>query len=281
MGHPAITDEDVAAFDRDGFVVKRACCSSAEIALIGAAMHGDPALQEQAYGLADGRGGTTIIAVWNQPGDDTLGLVPRLDRLAGGMARLLGGEVYHYHSKVTSKAAGGGGTWNWHQDYGYWYQNGCLFPDMGSVAIAVSAQTAENGALRLLRGSHRCGRVEHYLYGSQTGADVARVAELTDRLETVVFEAEPGDALFFHSNLLHSSSPNESDGPRDMLLCCYNRASNDPYLAHHHPGYTPLHRVDDDALARTGLTMSGHERQYLDPADDLSIGGFTTAPTPR
>lgn len=168
-----------------------------------------------------------------------------------------------------SKAAGGGGTWAWHQDYGYWYKNGCLFPDMGSVAIAVSAQTAENGAQRLLRGSHRCGRLEHYIYGGQSGADITRVAELEDRLETVVFDAEPGDALFFHSNTLHSSSPNESNGTREVLLCCYNRASNDPYMPHHHPGYTPLSRVDDDALLRTGLTMSGHDREFMDPADDI------------
>ena len=278
MGQPSITEDDVVTFNRDGYVIKRAYFSAEEIAMIAAALRGDPALQERAYGLADGQGGTTIIALWNHPGDDTLGLVPRLDRMAGGMERLLDGEVYHYHSKVTSKAAGGGGTWDWHQDYGYWYKNGCLFPDMGSVAIAVSAQTAENGALRLLRGSHRCGRLEHYIYGGQTGADISRVAELEDRLETVVFDAEPGDALFFHSNTLHSSSPNESNGTREVLLCCYNRASNDPYLPHHHPGYTPLGRVDDGALLRTGVTMSGHDREFMDPADDVSIGEFTTAP---
>ena len=178
MGHPSITDQDMAAFDRDGYVIKRAFFSHEEIALVGDALHGDAAVRERAYGLADGQGGATIIALWNHPGDDTLGLVPRVERVVGGMERLLGGEVYHYHSKVTSKAAGGGGTWDWHQDYGYWYKNGCLFPDMGSVAIAVSAQTVHNGALRLLRGSHRCGRLEHYIYGSQTGADTSRVAEL-------------------------------------------------------------------------------------------------------
>jgi hypothetical protein len=278
VDHPSITDDDVAAFHRDGYVVKRAFFAEDEIALIGAALRGDPAIRARAYGLADGHGGTTTIALWNHPGDDTLGLVPRLERMAGGMGRLLGGEVYHYHSKVTSKAARGGGTWAWHQDYGYWYKNGCLFPDMGSVAVAVSAQTAENGALRLLRGSHRCGRIEHYLYGGQTGADLDRVAAVQARLETVVFEAAPGDALFFHCNVLHSSSPNEATTTREVLLCCYNLRSNDPVRRHHHPGYTPLQRVDDDALRRGGLTMSGEARAFLDPADDISIGEFTTAP---
>jgi hypothetical protein len=280
VGHPSITDEDVATFERDGFVVKRAFFSAAEIDLIGAALRADPAIQDRAYGLADGQGGRTLIAVWNHPGDDTLGLVPRLERMAGGMDRLLGGEVYHYHSKVTSKAAGGGGTWEWHQDYGYWYKNGCLFPDMGSVAIAVSPQTVENGALRLLRGSHRCGRIEHALSGGQTGADPRRVAELERCLETVTFHAAPGDALFFHSNTLHSSSPNVSDGTREVLLCCYNRASNDPFITHHHPRYTPLEHVGDDALVVSGLTMDGHRREFMDPATDISIGEFSPAITP-
>ncbi len=42
--------------------------------------------------------------------------------------KLLGGEVYHYHSKMIMKDAKVGGAWAWHQDYGYWYQNGVLFP---------------------------------------------------------------------------------------------------------------------------------------------------------
>ena len=37
------------------------------------------------------------------------------------MERLLRGEVLHYHSTILSKEPATGGTWNWHQDYGYWY----------------------------------------------------------------------------------------------------------------------------------------------------------------
>ena len=35
------------------------------------------------------------------------------------------------------KEAEVGGAWEWHQDYGYWYNNGALFPDMASCMIAV------------------------------------------------------------------------------------------------------------------------------------------------
>jgi ectoine hydroxylase-related dioxygenase (phytanoyl-CoA dioxygenase family) len=88
-------------------------------------------------------------------------MIARCGRVAGGAERLLGGEAYHYHSKLTMKRPGGGGRWEWHQDYGYWYQNGCLYPDMLSVAVALEPATRENGCMQVLRGSHKLGRIEH------------------------------------------------------------------------------------------------------------------------
>ncbi len=57
-------------------------------------------------------------------------------------------------------------------------------------------------------------------------------------LPLVEVEMEPGDALFFHSNVLHRSDQNQSDHKRWAFLIAYNRASNDPVIVHHHPQYT-------------------------------------------
>ena len=46
-----------------------------------------------------------------------------------------------------------------------------------------------------------------------------------------------GDALFFHSNLLHTSNANDSQYRRWAFLCAYNRKSNNPIIEHHHPQY--------------------------------------------
>jgi len=84
------------------------------------------------------------------------------------MQELLGGqEIYHYHSKLMMKSAEVGGRHVWHQDYGYWYENGCLTPDMGSVFIALDPCTKENGCLRVLSGSHKMGRLDHVSIGNQ------------------------------------------------------------------------------------------------------------------
>jgi ectoine hydroxylase-related dioxygenase (phytanoyl-CoA dioxygenase family) len=142
-----------------------------------------------------------------------------------------------------------GGAWEWHQDYGYWYNNGCLYPDMGSCMLAVNQATKQNGCLQVLSGSHKIGRVEHVEIGDQVGADPERVAIAQQQCELVYCELEPGDGLFFHSNLLHRSDQNLSDAPRWSLICCYNTKHNDPYITDgRHPNYSPLEVWPDDRV---------------------------------
>ncbi|GIS91250.1 MAG: hypothetical protein CM1200mP20_12910 [Pseudomonadota bacterium] len=74
---------------------------------------------------------------------------------------LIGEPVYHFQSKLTAKDPYVGGAWEWHQDYGYWYYNGCLAPKMLSFMIALDRTDASNGCLKLVRGSHRLGRLDH------------------------------------------------------------------------------------------------------------------------
>lgn len=266
-----ITAADAAAFAGDGYVFKRGYFAADEVDLMRRLIESDPAIQRNVLKIADSEGGATALALWNHPGSDVFGAVARSWRVAGGAATLLGGEAYHYHSKLTMKMPGKGGRWEWHQDYGYWYQNGCLFPDMLSVAIAVDPQTRANGCMQVLKGSHLMGRVEHGRVAGQTGADVERVEQAMARLELVHCEMGPGDALFFHSNTLHASAANKSDQPRRLLICCYNKATNNPYKPHHHPQYTPLETLPDAAVREVGLAMADEaSRAFLDEGRDAT-----------
>ena len=109
-------------------------------------------------------------------------MIARSERVVGSMEQILEGEVYHYHSKMILKDPEVGGAWTWHQDYGYWYHNGVLFPLMSSVMIAVDAATQENGCLQVLKGSHLMGRLDHELTGQQAGANLERVREAVGSL---------------------------------------------------------------------------------------------------
>ncbi len=256
MNHatPRWDSSELAAYVTDGYLIKRGLFTGEEIKLLRDTAVGDHALDAAATALDDGAGNRVRLSLWNHPGDGIYGMVARSSRMVDAVEELLGGEAYHYHSKMILKDARTGGAWAWHQDYGYWYQNGLLFPDLCSVMIAVDAATRENGCLQLLKGSHRMGRINHVLTGEQAGADRERVDEACRRLELVHAEMAPGDAVFFHANTLHCSGPNHSEFPRWAMICCYNAAANDPYKDSHHPRYTPLQKVDDTAVLATAGT---------------------------
>lgn len=270
-----ITDADHAAFWADGYVFKRGYLLGEEIELARETIRADPSIAAHVLALNDAEGGSTDLALWNHPSEDVFGAIARCERVAGGAERLLGGEVYHYHSKLTMKRPGGGGRWEWHQDYGYWYQNGCLYPDMLSVAIALDPATRENGCMQLLRGSHKLGRIEHGRVAGQTGADMERVEQAMQALELVYCEMAPGDALFFHSNTLHCSAANLSSTRRNLLICCYNKATNNPYKKHHHPFYTPLAKLPDEAVLAAGVTAT--ERAWMLEGEDQTSEGHRAA----
>ena len=266
-----LTEGDVAAFRREGQLVVRAFYTPAEMAVLAATLAADRALSTRALRVDDGHGGATEIALWNFPGDDAFGALARGARLVDAAGALLGGEVYHYHSKITAKRPGGGGTWVWHQDYGYWYGNGCLLPDMLTVAIPLDPMSAANGCLQVLTGSHRMGRIDHGPVGAQTGADPARVQAARGRFPQTPFEGEPGDVMFFHANTLHTSAPNLSGSPRTLLLVAFNTRANDPVREHHHPWHTPLEVLADDELLGRAGRVEGDRRVFLIEGSDALV----------
>ena len=254
---PSLFDpEQRARYERDGYVIVRGLFDAQEIGLMRDAMEQDPALRASLYDRKDAEGKTTRLALWNHPGESVYGLAARSRRVVDTMEDMLGGEVYHYHSKLTAKEPYDGGAWEWHQDYGYWYHNGCLYATMGSVMVALDRANRDNGCLQVLRGSHLAGRVDHgVLPGEQIGADLRRVEQMKQQLELVHVELEPGDGLFFHANVMHRSDQNRSPNRRWTVLFCFNAASNNPFLEHQHPQYTPLVKVDDDAVRQAGVKL--------------------------
>jgi hypothetical protein len=245
--------QQIDEFHRDGFSIFRGLFDAEEIDLLARSAKEDRELDKRSFKRDDGTGAEVRLSLWNHPGDGIYGMFARCRRVVDSVEQLLEDEVYHYHSKMIMKDAKVGGAWAWHQDYGYWYENGVLYPDLVSVYIAVDPATQQNGCMQVLKGSHKLGRVDHVLSGEQAGANMERVNEAIKRLDLIYCEMEPGDAMFFHSNLLHASARNDSDQPRWGMICCFNAKHNDPYKESHHPRYTPLKKVDDDAIKRVGV----------------------------
>ena len=265
-----LTEKEKTQFLENGYIIVKKFFDEEEIELLQRASNEDPAIRKHFYDRKDSEGLITKMAAWNHPDDSIYGVVARSYKLVDTMEDLLGGEVYHYHSKITAKEPYDGGAWEWHQDYGYWYNNGCLFPHMATAMIALDKCTKENGCLQILAGSNQIGRIDHALLESgQVGVDLKRVEEAKKHLKLIYCEIEPGDVLFFHCNTLHRSDKNKSDQRRWTLLCCYNAARNNPFLEHHHPRYTPLKKVPDEEIKKAG-------ERFLNPD---STGAFLSRPT--
>ncbi len=251
-------EQDLAAFKKDGYLRVDGLFDADEVGLLDKISKADQQLESESHGRKDELGMLSRLAIRNDLDDRAIyTAIVRSRRIVETMSRLLGDEVYHYHHKVMLKEPRVGGAWEWHQDYGYWYNFGCLYPDMASCLIAIDPATCANGCLQVLRGSHLMGRVEHGKAGEQVGADLKRVEAARMRCRLVHCEMQPGDALFFHSNLLHCSEQNTSDRPRWSLICCYNTRHNDPFLEDApHNNYQPLEVWPDERVADVG------RRQY-------------------
>lgn len=245
MGFFEVQPADRQRFNTDGYILVPQLFTTAEVDLLSRYARADQQIASRATSRTDAQGGTTTLSLSNDLEDNLYSAVVRSRRVAENMARLLDDEVYHYHHKMMLKEPRIGGAWEWHQDYGYWYDYGCLYPHMGSSFIAVDQATRENGCLQVLPGSQAMGRMNHMKVGGQTGADPERVQAAVERLPLVYVTMEPGDAIFFHGNLLHRSDQNTSPNPRWSLICCYNTRGNDPYKSSRHPNYNPLPLLDD------------------------------------
>jgi ectoine hydroxylase len=253
MPHSPISNQQIHEYREQGFVLAKKFFGREDIAMLSRAAKEDRVMDQHSVSTRDGEGGQVRLSLWNHPGDTIYGMFARCKSVVNSAENILGGEVYHYHSKMIMKDARVGGAWTWHQDYGYWYENGVLAPQLTSAFIAVDPATKENGCMQVIPRSHTLGRINHELSGDQAGANKDRVAEILKRMPLVHVEMEPGDTLFFDCNLLHRSDQNRSENPRWSMICCYNAASNDPYKESHHPRYTPLAKVPDSAIQEAGL----------------------------
>lgn len=246
-----LTDEQVESYHENGYLIIPGFLNTAEITKLHQVAIEDESIRKNSIDLDDKSGKKTKLALWFKPGNDVYGLLTRSERMVNSVNQLLEGNaaVCHFHSKLMQKEPKVGGAWEWHQDYGYWYKNGYLFPDqMLSVMVAVTEATRENGCLQVIKKSHKMGRVEHAFAGEQVGASLTYVDFALQTMELVYVALKPGDVLFFHSNILHRSEANLSDTPRWSLISAYNRQTNPPYITETPSSTTPLQTVSDDAL---------------------------------
>jgi phytanoyl-CoA hydroxylase len=127
-----------------------------------------------------------------------------------------------HHNCLMTKHPLYGSMTGWHRDIRYWSFER---EDLVSVWLAFGEERADNGALWLVPGSHAMAfdadRFDEAKFFRVDRADNAAIlrAAVSPRLD-------PGDAVFFHCNTLHSAGKNLSDAVKFSLVYTYHGRSN-------------------------------------------------------
>lgn len=142
--------------------------------------------------------------------DQVYGRIARKPAIIEKAQAILGEKILLFRDVVMVKPAHHGSAKPYHQDNAYWNVEPM---DLCSVWIALEDATLENGCMRLVRGSHQEGLIQH-----EHLEDFMVTDDKVDYSREVAAPLKKGGALFFHSLLLHATSPNTSDHSRRAMI---------------------------------------------------------------
>ena len=226
MSQTALTPEQIQQFHNDGFLILENVFSSAEIERIRDCIKTDPQLAAEAKTNQNYEGegiGTRLVNRQNLS-DDIYSAYVQSNRIVTPLEQIFNDKIQYYYHLTMLKNPNTGG-WQWHQDYGYHYKE-FFYPKFISVMFALDPATKENGCLRVVKGSHHLGRLEHQQSGSQLITDPTRAAIALEHMEELHCEMDAGSIMFFDGNILHASAANLSEQSRWSFVISYVPASN-------------------------------------------------------
>jgi ectoine hydroxylase len=253
-------------FDRDGFLVFPDLFSRNEVAVLRrevarlSQVKGDEVVREHTGGVR------TIFRVHEEDGptrSQPFHALVRTPRLLRPVQQALKDDaVYVYHTKINTKPAIEGTVWQWHQDYGSWMRDGCARADMATFNLMMTDTTEMGGALYLIPGSHKLGRIEP-VYDESTAYKFwamprQRMIEiLKSSPEPVAVTGRAGTCVLFHCNVLHASGHNLSAEDRWHIYVSCNTVANKPQLGDNprpdwvvSRNWNPLKAEDDEGVLK-------------------------------
>jgi ectoine hydroxylase len=252
-----LSADDVARFDREGYLFFPDAFAPAEVAVLRRAADAIYAQDRpEVWREANGAPRTAFAA---HTYDETYRRLGRHPRLIRPVERLLGEAVYMHQFKINAKAAFDGEVWQWHQDYGTWKADDDM-PEARAMNIALFLDdvTAVNGPLLFLPGSHKEGALAAGHDRATTSyplwtLDRDTVSRLAAAGGCVAPTGAAGSMLVFHGCLAHASPPNISPLPRTIVylsLCAVSnhirRFKRPEWIAHR--DFTPITPLADDCL---------------------------------
>lgn len=279
---PRLSADEIAAFERDGFLLLEGQFSDLELAGFRDASNRvveltinstvalgrrHPMLDAKVHG--DGRVTVRKIQPINDL-DERLAAIADDERLLGPLGQLMYDEPILMEEKLNPKQTldtrgldlgllahssfnreVGMEGFHLHHDWGYYRQQG--YPENTLSSAVVIDDCAGRGPLRVIPGSHL---VDAPLVDDDPASGSGVVVEgYFSSDELVPLDAPAGSVLLFHAKLVHDSEPNPSGLPRRVMIYSHYPRSHDP---------------DGEADRRNGRVRAysqTFEREYLDLVD--------------
>lgn len=232
------TDEEVAAFCRDGFYISRRAVLSNELieqALFGVSRHysgerdWDLPISGGYLDWQPEHGGCLRINDYLSLQNAQMREICTNPTLAAIAGRLMNtSEVRLFHDQLITKLPSSdlGTAVGWHVDRAYWRT--CTSVKMLTAWIPLVEISEKMGGLAIIRGSH--------LHGTQSWMTTfnnqdlnsleKKISEAGVPLNSVRPHVPLGHVSFHHCNTIHGSKPNCGDRPRIALTVHYQDKDN-------------------------------------------------------
>jgi ectoine hydroxylase len=237
----ALSDEELAAYERDGFLLREDVFSEDEVrAMLSEIqrMGQDPSLAGRDEVITE-PGSDAVRSIFRVHAlSDRLGRLARDPRLIHVARQIVGSEVYMHQSRVNMKPGFRGKEFYWHSDFETWHvEDGMPRMRALSCSVLLTDNNACNGPLMLVPGSHQqfisCQgstpdeHYKHSLKRQEVGVpDRLSLQLLVEQGGIRPMTAKAGSVVFFDCNTMHGSNGNISPWPRANVFMVYNSVAN-------------------------------------------------------
>ena len=255
-----LSQEQLARFDRDGYLFFPSLFKSEEIRVLSSevpglyAQHRPENVREKG---SDAVRTNFAAHLYSAP----FARLARHPRMVLPVKQMFGEDVYMHQFKINGMMAFDGDVWQWHQDYGTW-KNDDLMPEPRAMNVAIFLGDVNefNGPLMFIPGSHKLGVLDAQHDTATTSYPLwtinhDTIRKLVERGGIVAPKGPAGSMILFHSCLVHASTSNLSPWDRISVylsLCAVSnhirRFKRPEYIAHR--DFTPIACLPDDCLLR-------------------------------
>ena len=255
-----LTQQQIEAFDRDGYLFFPSLFTPAEIATLTDEV---PKLyaERRPENIREKTGDVVRTNFAAHLYSAPFARLARHPRMIEPVVQLFDEPVYMHQFKINGKAAFDGDVWQWHQDFGTWKNDDKMPTERAmNVAIFLDEVNEFNGPLMFIPGSHKLGVIDAAHDVTTTSyplwtIDHDTITKLVARGGIVAPKGARGSMILFHSCLVHASTSNLSPWNRVSVylsLCAVSnhirRFKRPDYIAHR--DFAAIECLPDDCLLR-------------------------------